>query len=43
MKPVFYLVITGSDSYRFARRSTARAFAAACKLAGVSAIVKSIF
>lgn len=43
MKPIFYIVITGSDTYRFASRTVARAFAAACKIAGYNAIVKAIF
>ena len=43
MKPAFFIVITASDNFRFAHRATARAFCAACKLAGCPAILKSIF
>jgi hypothetical protein len=42
MKPIFYIVFSRGDSYRFATRTMARAFAAACKLAGYPAIIKSI-
>ena len=43
MKPSFFIVITGQSNFRFSHRTTARAFAAACKLAGHSAIIKSVF
>jgi hypothetical protein len=42
MKPLFFLVITGADSYRFTSRAMARAFCAACRMAGHAAIVKSV-
>lgn len=42
MKPIFYIVFSNGENFRFASRFGARAFAAACKLAGYSAIIKPI-
>ena len=43
MKPAFFLVITGTSNFRFTHRATARAFCAACKMSGHSAVIKSMF
>ncbi len=42
MKPLFYIVFSNGENFRFASRFGARAFAAACKLAGYSAVIKAV-
>ena len=42
LRPIFYTVITGRDTYRFSSRIMARAFRRAAILLGHAAIVKAI-
>ena len=42
MKPRFYVVLTGATSRRFDTRAMARAYRAALKLRGVSAVVRGV-